>query len=314
MDSSSVKAVIDVGTNSVKFFVAARQDGALCELADEVKITRLGEGQGRRGAFGTEAMERTASAVERFARRASAYGTGEIAAVGTQAMRTASNAEEFKSMVRKRCGLDIRVISGDEEASLSFRAASRAMPGKVVVFDVGGGSSEAAFGSDGLLSWQRSVPIGALVLYERFFASSAGPYASDILDACRTFAASEFRAHIGSVLTPPRVRYDCAGVGGTFAALASVSIGERSVAAGRRKAGVQLSRGGIESQIALYASMDCESRKKIPGLEAERADIILPGACIVASLMDLFRFDHLTVSAKGLRHGVMDSIFEASSP
>lgn len=308
MRRGAVKAVIDVGTNSVKLIAAALCGGSLSVLSDELKITRLGEGQGRRGAFGAEAMERTASAIEGFARRALACGAEEIAAVGTQAMRTASNAGEFKLMVLKRCGLDIRVISGDEEAALSFGAASRAMPRDAAVFDVGGGSSEAAFGRDGSLFWRRSVPLGALVLYEKFFASTAGPYGRDILDAGRAFAASEFRAYIGGVPAPREGR-DCAGVGGTFAALASVfKSGPRGAA------DALLRRGEVERQIALYASMDCESRKKIPGLEAGRADIILPGACIAAALMDLFGFDRLAVSKRGLRHGVLDSMFDASAP
>jgi exopolyphosphatase/guanosine-5'-triphosphate,3'-diphosphate pyrophosphatase len=183
------------------------------------------------------------------------------------------------------------------------------MPRDAAVFDVGGGSSEAAFGRDGSLFWRRSVPLGALVLYEKFFASTAGPYGRDILDAGRAFAASEFRAYIGGVPTPREGR-DCAGVGGTFAALASVF---KSGPRGSEAAGDRLSRGEVERQMALYASMDCESRKKIPGLEAGRADIILPGACIAAALMDLFGFDRLAVSKRGLRHGVLDSMFEASA-
>ena len=304
MRNSTVKAVIDVVTNSVKFLAAAWRGGSLSVLADEPKITRLGEGQGSRGAFGAAAMERTASAVEGFVRRALAYGTEEIVAVGTQAMRTASNAGEFKRMVKERCGLNIRVISGDEEAALSFRAASRTSS-EAVVFDVGGGSSEAAFGLGGSLSWRRSIPIGALVLYERFFASSPGPYGTDILDACRAFAASEIRAYMTGVSAPSE-GCECAGVGGTFVTLASVSASVPRV----READAPLTRGEVERQITLYASMDCESRKKIPGLEPERADIILPGACIVAVLMDLFCLDRLAVSARGLRHGVMDSLFE----
>ncbi|MDR1580910.1 MAG: Ppx/GppA family phosphatase [Synergistaceae bacterium] len=308
MASGPVKAVIDVGTNSVKFLAAAPRGGTLSVLTDEVKITRLGEGQGRRGAFGMKPMERTAAAIEVFARLALGYGAdaGAIVAVGTQAMRTASNAGEFKIMVKKRCGLDIRVISGDEEASLSFRAASLNMPREAVVFDVGGGSSEAAFGSGGLLSWRCSVPIGALVLYERFFASSPGPYGMDAVGACRTFAASEIRAYMDGAPSP-REGCDCAGVGGTFVTLASVSAGGPR----GREAGASLTSGEVERQIALYASMNCESRKNIPGLRAERADIILPGACIAASLMDIFALGRLTVSARGLRHGVMDSMFDA---
>lgn len=87
--------------------------------------------------------------------------------------------------------------------------------------------------------------------------------------------------------------------------LASVSASVPRV----READAPLTRGEVERQITLYASMDCESRKKIPGLEAGRADIILPGACVVSALMDLFALDRLTVSARGLRHGVMDSMF-----
>jgi exopolyphosphatase/guanosine-5'-triphosphate,3'-diphosphate pyrophosphatase len=308
MGSDTVKAVIDVGTNSVKFLAAARRGGSSSELADDVRITRLGEGQGREGVFRAAAMERTAAAIECFARRALALGAVEIAAVGTQAMRTSANAETFKIMVKKRCGVDIRVISGDEEAALSFSAASLNMPRETMVFDIGGGSSEAAFGRRGSLSWRRSVPIGALVLYERFFASSPGPYSADVLDACRAFAASEIRSYMAGVEAPGEER-DCAGVGGTFAALSSVSAGGRSAGASERAAGVSLTRDETERQIALYASMHCESRKKIPGLEAERADIILPGACAAAALMDLFGIGRLTVSARGLRHGVMDALF-----
>jgi exopolyphosphatase/guanosine-5'-triphosphate,3'-diphosphate pyrophosphatase len=315
MESGPVKAVIDVGTNSVKFLAVARRCGERSVLADEVKITRLGEELGKEGAFRASAMERTAAAVECFARRALALGAGAgaIAAVGTQAMRTAANAEAFKVMVKKRCGIDIRVISGDEEAALSYRAASRDMPGEALVFDVGGGSSEAAFGCRGSLYWRRSVPIGALVLYERFFASSRGPYCADVVGACRAFAASEIRAYTASVAMPGK-GCDCAGVGGTFTTLASVSAEGRSAGAIKsgasgRAAGVPLTRGETERQIALYASMNCESRKKIPGMDAERADIILPGACVAAALMDLFALARLSVSARGLRHGVMDSMF-----
>jgi exopolyphosphatase/guanosine-5'-triphosphate,3'-diphosphate pyrophosphatase len=307
VENRHVKAVIDVGTNSVKFFAAARRGCALSVLADEMKVTRLGEGLGAEGVFSAAAMERTAAAIEDFVRRAPAYGAGvgDIAAVGTQAMRTAANAGDFKIMVEKRCGVDIRVISGDEEASLSFRAASRDISGEALVFDVGGGSSEAAFGRRGSLFWRRSVPLGALVLYERFFASSPGPYGADVLGACRAFAASEIRAYMAGVAMPAE-GCACAGVGGTFAALASVCEGKRSP----RAAETPLTRDEAERQIALYASVDRERRKQIPGLNAERADIILPGACVAAALMDSFGLARLTVSAKGLRHGVMDSMFD----
>ena len=142
-------AVIDVGTNSVKFHLADRRpDGSWQTVVDRAVVTRLGEGLRQTGRLGSEPMERTVEAIAGMAEEARRHRVGAIAAVGTAGLRTAANSADFVAAVEARCGVLIEVISGEEEAHLAYRAATAAlpMPGSCVVFDTGGGSSQFSFG------------------------------------------------------------------------------------------------------------------------------------------------------------------------
>ena len=304
-DEARGRAVMDVGTNSVKLLVVKFSFGKQTVLADMVEITRLGEGTEETGELSLAAMERTAGAISGMAGNALALGADEIAAVGTQAMRTARNAGDFIRFVKSECGVDIRVISGEEEAETAFLAAADAIPGYAgdrAVLDVGGGSSELAYGSQERLAYRFSIPAGALSLHRRFFSEipGGGPVGSDVLDETRRFVrnAAENRGSAGHGAVP------CVGVGGTVTTLASVFLGLGG-AGGVRAGGSVLTVFEIERQIALYASMNIEERKKIRGMIPERADIVLPGACAVSALMDFFGAKELVVSGRGLRHGLM---------
>ena len=312
--TTSVNAVLDVGSNSIKFLAARRVGGKFQILADDIDVARLGDGVAEKGVLSPDAMARAYSAVKRFARRAREMDA-DVTAVGTQALREADNARDFIDMVKSGCGVEIRVISGIEEASLSFRAAlgtSGAAEGEPsVVFDVGGGSSEVALGSPAVIVSSESVPVGALSLFRKFFSwfPDGGPIPEKTV--------GEAFEHVRSALTRgmPFDGLDAGeiravGVGGTFTTLASVCI--RALrGSGNGVDGTSLSAGEISRQIGLYASLDSESRKTIPGLPSERADIILPGACIALALMERSRRGAVSVCARGLRHGVMESIFGA---
>ncbi|MDR2780789.1 MAG: hypothetical protein LBB28_06660, partial [Synergistaceae bacterium] len=224
---TGIKAVMDVGTNSVKLFVVEFSSGRETTLADEVVITRLGEGSEETGELSWTAMERTAGVIGGMARNALALGVREITAVGTQALRTARNAGEFIHFVQSRCGVNIRVISGGEEAEMSFMAAAGAIPGHIgerLVLDVGGGSSELAYGHPDHLTYRTSVPVGALSLHRKFFREipGGGPVRSEILNAARQFVmnAAENRFSAGQYGAAP-----CVGVGGAVTTLASVFLG-----------------------------------------------------------------------------------------
>ncbi|MDR1508743.1 MAG: Ppx/GppA family phosphatase [Synergistaceae bacterium] len=312
MDGDGIRAVMDVGTNSIKLLVAACSSGKQTVLADRTEITRLGEGAEETGELSRAAMERTAGAIDGMARNALALGAGEITAVGSHAMRAARNAGDFIRFVKSACGVNIRVISGEEEAETAFLAAAEAIPGYAgerTVLDVGGGSSELVCGSPERLTRCFSIPVGALSLYGKFFHEipRGGPVGSGILDETRRFVRnaaenSGFSERSGAI--------PCVGVGGTVVTLASVFLGLGASGTGLTDGSI-LTVFEIERQIALFASMNTEERKKIRGMIPERADIALPGACAVIALMDFCGVKGLTVSGKGLRHGLMSKIAQA---
>jgi exopolyphosphatase/guanosine-5'-triphosphate,3'-diphosphate pyrophosphatase len=253
-------------------------------------------------------MERTALVIEDMAGNAFALGADKITAVGTQAMRHARNAGEFVLFVISRCGVEIRVISGEEEAETSFLAALTIpeYAGECLVLDVGGGSSELALGSPAGLAYRCSVPAGALSLHRRFFRDIAcgGPVGREVLNEARRFV-KKAAENCGFTIRLSAAR--CVGIGGTVTALASVFLGLCEAERGRADGSV-LTAFEIERQIALYASMDSDGRKKIKGMTAGRSDIVLPGACAVKALMDIGGMKSLTVSGRGLRHGLMAKI------
>ena len=172
-------AVIDVGTNSVKFHVGEREpDGSWRTIADRAEVTRLGEGLDDGGRLGAEPISRTVEAIGGMAAEADRDGVEAIAAVGTAGMRIASNADELVDAVRERCGVEVEVIPGEEEARLAYVAATSGLGitgGSLVVFDTGGGSSQFTFGAPGRIEEQFSVNVGAARFTEQFGLDGAVP-------------------------------------------------------------------------------------------------------------------------------------------
>ncbi|MDR1471130.1 MAG: Ppx/GppA family phosphatase [Synergistaceae bacterium] len=313
-----IKAVVDVGTNSIKLLVMEGGPLGGTVAFDASRVVRLGEGTDESGVLADGAMERALRVTEEMARRARSLGADEIAAVGTQAMRRARNSGDFVRMVESRCGVSIRVISGGEEAAMSFGAVVSSSPsdaGEICLFDVGGGSSEVVRGSRAGVSFRWSVPVGALSLRDKFFAASVPdepPRCEDVSAAAgyvRSLIRTELEGRFGGAPGPGCA---CVGVGGTITTLAAVKLGLEGEDRGALD-GTALDAGEVERQIALYASLDSESRAgMIKGLPPERAGIILPGACVTRELMRFCGFGGLTVSGRGLRYGVMEAVFGIS--
>jgi exopolyphosphatase/guanosine-5'-triphosphate,3'-diphosphate pyrophosphatase len=307
------KAVIDVGTNSIKLLVMEERAGGAAILADRNEIVRLGEGAAKSGRLSEEAVARAVAVIKDMAREASSLGSGEVLAVATQAVRGASNAEDFNSLVKLECGFGLRIISGDEEAGLSFRAILSALPRSVpaiCAFDVGGGSTEVIAGSTSGISYRRSVPIGALSLHDEFFAEPGrnGAVSDDALKAASDRVRMMLRGEGASLPATP----EAAGVGGTITTLAAVALSLDSYDAGL-VSGMGLSIAEVERQIKLFAATSVPERARaIKGLSPKRADIILAGACIVRELLDFARKDVLIVLDRGLRYGVMEKYFGIS--
>ena len=300
-------AVIDVGTNSVKLHVGERRaDGSWQTVADRAEVTRLGEGLQDTGSLQPEPLRRTADAVVGMVEEARRAGAAEIAAVATAGMRLAENSAELVEAVRERCGVGIEVISGEEEARLAYLAATSALDvgrESLVVFDTGGGSSEFTFGRAGRVEERFSVDVGAARYTERFGLDGV---VSDDEIAWALQAIAADLAQLDGRQRPAAL----VGLGGALTNLAAV---RHRLAAYDPDVvqGTVLDRAEIDRQIDLYRSRTAERRREIVGLQPARAEVILAGACIVRTVLDKLHCDELTVSDRGLRHGLLVERFSA---
>jgi exopolyphosphatase/guanosine-5'-triphosphate,3'-diphosphate pyrophosphatase len=303
----ALRAVIDVGTNSIKFHVARkRPDGSLEPVLDKNDIARLGEGLRETGKIAPEPLERNASSVAAFVAEARALGVPAPEIVGTMALRTASNASDFAARVKELTGLDLRVISGEEEARLSYLAVLSGLPvgkGELVTFDTGGGSTEFVYGKGAEMLRKFSVPLGAVRITEEFFGDDP------VREGAVEKAFREIRRSLeeGGVTGSPDV---LVGMGGTVTSLASVKHG-MEVYDPDVVQGSELTLEEIREMISRFASMTLEERRGIVGLQPKRADVILAGTCIVCALLEIFKASSFTVSDRGLRHGLAYELFSS---
>jgi exopolyphosphatase/guanosine-5'-triphosphate,3'-diphosphate pyrophosphatase len=294
-------AVIDIGTNSVKFHLAERRaDGVWHTVIDRAELTRLGQGLAQTGRLDAAASGRTIDAIADMTAEARRDGAVAIAAVGTAGLRLASNSAAFVAAARDRCGVEVEILSGEEEARLGFTAATSGLavdPGSLVVFDTGGGSTELTFGRKGHADERFSLDIGAVSVTERY--GLGGVVSETVLATALDAIAAAFASLRG------RGRPDAVvAIGGTATNLAAVKH-ELATYDPEVVHGTVLDRVEIDRQIELYRTRTVEERREIVGLQPKRADIILAGACIVRTVIETLGRESLTVSERGLRHGLL---------
>lgn len=298
-------AVIDIGTNSVKFHVGQQTpDTTWTRVVDRAAVTRLGEGLAEKGEIPFDSQERTIEAVEDMAGEARSLDSLAVAAVGTAALRNAANAGTVIETIRERSGITVRVLSGEEESRMAFlavKAATGLTEGSLVVFDTGGGSTQLTFGQGEEVIERFSVDVGAVGNTERFGLDRA--VAPDTLDEARLSLARDLAKLDGR--EPPEV---LVGMGGAVTNITAVSL-SMDVYDPDAIQGAVLERDEIDRQIELYASMDAEDRRSITGLQANRAPVILAGALIVRTVMEKLGKHALVVSDRGLRHGLIAEQF-----
>jgi exopolyphosphatase/guanosine-5'-triphosphate,3'-diphosphate pyrophosphatase len=294
-------AVIDIGANSVKFVVAdLRADGSWQTVVDRAEVTRVSEGVTETGRLDPEASKRTIDAIAGMADEARSDGAAEIAAVGTAGLRLASDRDEFVAAVRERCDLEVEILSGDHEARLGYLAATSGLAaarGSLLVFDSGGGSTEFSFGTDEHVDERFSLDVGAVRVTERFGLS--GIVSDDALVAALDGIADEL-AKLRDRPTPDAV----IAMGGTATNLAAVKHALTKYDPDVVQ-GTELDAGEVGRQIELYRTRKVEARRQIVGLQPGRADVILGGACIVRTVMTTLGRQSVTVSDRGLRHGLL---------
>ncbi len=297
-------AAIDIGTNSTKMTVAdAAEDGTLSVVSEDSDVTRLGEGVDAAGRLGDSPMARTLDAVIRFADAARAQGAETVLGAGTSALRDAVNGPNFILSVKDRAGVDIQIITGDREAQFAYAAvrsdASLNIPAEasLLVFDIGGGSTELILGDAAGVGRFQSLDIGAVRLTERFLHSDP-PTAYELQEATdyaraalETFRASE---------SVPFV----AGIGGTALNVAAVTQGQAHPDTDALH-GLSLPHAAVAAALSQFAALPLSERRALPGLEPKRADVIVGGALILDQVLTYFAASHFLLSVRGLRYGLL---------
>jgi exopolyphosphatase/guanosine-5'-triphosphate,3'-diphosphate pyrophosphatase len=295
-------AVIDIGTNSIKFHIAEKDaEGTWSVVLDEANISRLGEGLQATGNISPEAMKRNVKAVSEMTEKARERGVSDIVAVGTMCLRTAQNAQEFVNRVKDACDVMVEIIPGEEEARLAYLAVKSGIglkDGRLVIFDTGGGSTEFIFGKGDQIEKRFSLNVGAVRYTEQILVSD--PVTQDELNNTIAAVEQDFAKDLQLEGTVDAL----VGMGGTVTNLSAVKHQLAQYDPDVIQGSV-LKLEEIERQIALYQSRTVAERKEIVGLQPKRADVILAGAIIVHVIMKKAGVNAFTVSDRGLRHGLV---------
>jgi exopolyphosphatase / guanosine-5'-triphosphate,3'-diphosphate pyrophosphatase len=300
-------AVVDAGTNSIKFHVAELTADGWRTVVDRAEVTRLGEGLTEGGAIGREPIERAVQAIKGMADEARALDVLAIAGVGTAGLRMASNGPEVAAEVLRRTSVDIEIISGERESRLAFLAARAGLPaprGMTAVLDTGGGSTQLTFGRGDAVEEQWSVNVGAARYTDAFGLDDA--VSRDVLGEARAQMSRDLARLDGTGPVDELV-----GMGGAITNLTAVSLGLATYDPDRVQ-GAVLEASEIDRQIELYRTTRTEERRTIVGLQPKRAEVILAGACIVRTILTKLGQESMTVSDRGLRHGVVLERFARS--
>jgi exopolyphosphatase / guanosine-5'-triphosphate,3'-diphosphate pyrophosphatase len=285
-------AAIDQGTNTTRLLVADIEDGEVEEVSKRVEITRLGEGVDARRRLLPLPITRVRNVLTDYRREAERLGAERILLVATSAVRDAENGEAFLGEIEWSYGFVTRLLSGDEEAELTFRGAASGRLGTTLVVDPGGGSTEFVVGKEGHITLRQSVDVGSVRLTERFIHSD--PPTADELEA----AASYVRAAL-----PPRPEADQAvGVAGTITTLAALELG-LDEPEGLGTHGHRLTLEGVRAQRERLAALPLAQRERLAGLHPKRAPVIVAGAVLVEQVLDAYELDALEVSERDILDG-----------
>jgi exopolyphosphatase/guanosine-5'-triphosphate,3'-diphosphate pyrophosphatase len=300
-------AAIDCGTNSTRLLVAAPwlPAGAVVALAREMRITRLGQGVDATGELHPEAIERVLAVLSAYRRVMDELEPVAARAVATSALRDAANSEEFLDRAEEVLGVRPQVLGGDEEGRLSFAGATSSLPpggGPYLVVDVGGGSTELIAGdAGGAVEESVSLDIGCVRVTERYLSGGDPPPESAVAKARAELAGllEEVCSAHPALLGERRM----IGLAGTVSALASIE--QRLERYDRHRLHHhRLRRDTVESQLRQLAGMALEERRRVPGLEVARAEVIVGGGVVLAEVMARFGAEELLTSESDILDGI----------
>ena len=304
-----IRAVIDVGTNSVKLLVADVEGAVVRPLFEGSHQTRLGQGFYETHRLQPGAIDLTAKAVADFVTKAQPWNPATLKVIATSAARDATNQDQLLSSIESSCGIPVTIISGEQEADWAYKGVTsdpKLAGGILLVMDVGGGSTEFILGANGKRILAESFPLGSVRLLEKLTFND--PPSTEQRAQCEGIIQTVFREQVlprfGPNLRAADRTIQLVGTGGTSTILARVHLKLRSFSREMIE-GTLLSRESVKNETNRLWSVPLEKRKQIIGLPPNRADVILPGAAIFDQAMDLFDLPSLRVSTRGLRFAAL---------
>ena len=301
-DPTSLKRVasIDIGTNTILLLIAKVEEGKVNPLFEIETVARLGEGVQKNGILLKEAMDRGLQTLAQYLKWCQELEVQKVFTAGTSALREAKNSEDFLNLVKEKLDLPIEVISGEEEAQLSFLAVAKDLgevKEPILVVDVGGGSTEFILGKGNQISQWISLPLGSVRFTEEFLRSD--PVQEEEWEKME-------RKIQGCLVNIPHSQepISMVAVGGTATTLASVEQGLEDFIAEKIHHFV-LGKEALKNQLLLYRSKTIDERRKISGLPIARADVILAGGAILYLAMEELKCPSVLISCHGVRYGLL---------
>ncbi|MFH1026457.1 MAG: Ppx/GppA phosphatase family protein [Pseudomonadota bacterium] len=296
-------AAIDIGTNSIRCIVVeVDSQGRFMVLDDEKATVRLGENMAASGAISPPAFARAVDAMSRIRKLIDGLKVTEVEAVATSAVRSASNGVELVGVLTRELGREIRIISGEEESELVAISARHNfdMSGKrYMIIDIGGGSVEIMSAVANLVESCYSLQLGAVLMTDRFLLSD--PVKETEIDKLRRHV----RAELKNILTDEKpIVQSFISSGGTITALASMVMSMRRQAFSSLH-GFEVLRSEIVHLLAMLVRKDIKALRSVPGLNPDRADIIVAGLVVIDELMKFFSANIMLVNERGIREGLI---------
>ncbi|MBI5180820.1 MAG: Ppx/GppA family phosphatase [Nitrospirae bacterium] len=316
----SILAGIDIGTNTVRLLIADVKDKYnFKEIRSERRITRLGEGLIENGRLMPSAEDRTIFVLKEFGEILKGYPVEAFTAVATSAVREAENGREFVERIKVETDFDIEIISGDEEARRTFLGVLAGLNpspsssphwgegrvrGKLLIMDIGGGSTEFIVSKEAEVLSSISTGLGVVKLTERFIKSD--PVSDRELEGLRNAIDKEIKALKNILNSPANITF--VGTAGTITTLAAIDQ-NLTLYNPLRINNYILKKKSVDRIFDNLKSMTIEERLNIPALEKGREDLIIAGTAIVLSVMEEFGFREMTVCDYGLREGIVIDLY-----
>jgi exopolyphosphatase/guanosine-5'-triphosphate,3'-diphosphate pyrophosphatase len=293
-------AVVDIGTNSTRLLIADVGDGRVDEVERRTSVTNMGRGVDHSNLICSEAIEEVCSVIADYKARYEELGADRVMAIATSAVRDAINGEAFIAELRERFDLDARLLSGEEEANLTYLGATAHRTGDepTLVFDIGGGSTEIVFGAGNQVAFHASLQAGTIRQSERHLTTDP-PNTHELEDLAADILSLIERA----IAAEPHARPTHAiAVAGTPSSLAAIDQ-ELEAYDRDRVHGHRLPLGRIQRMLSRLSALPLAERLRVPGMHPGRAPTIVTGTVILVQVMRAFGLQEVEVSELDILHG-----------